>query len=513
VAVIHTSYRNLDEIQASFDSTSAANADLVDTYVRGRDSFKEFNNGVSRTFESDTEIRGSVNGGGKFVLRGSSLEDTPATINYFRYDDNSPRGTLELVGNVRVSNTVSGNITKMTYDSAKFDFDFQGNIDVRKLDRGETTFEFSDFSAHVVYGSTDIKLACEGSATYKDGSFSGTIDAVSLNVDGRYIRATDVSGKASILDKTTADSFMTSLLAGDDKIFGHRSDQTLNGYGGNDTINAHTGNDVLNGGNGNDVLNGNDGNDTLNGNAGNDTLNGGKGKDTLDGGSGNDRMNGGAGNDTYVVGSATDAVTEAPDAGTDLVKSSVAYTLGQNVEKLTLTGSADITGSGNGGDNTIEGNSGDNILHGKGGNDTLNGGAGSDTLIGGSGEDTLVWDDADTSVSGGAGTDTLRLDGEDVTLTVIGNTAITAVEVIDITDGGALVLDASAVFAVSDTDILRVDGDGSGTLDAADANLWVQGESHEIGENAYYSYTQLQGETLATLLVDTDIISNIPTNT
>ena len=59
-------------------------------------------------------------------------------------------------------------------------------------------------------------------------------------------------------------------------------------------------------------------------------------------------MIGGLGNDTYVVDNVGDVVTEALNEGTDTVQSSVSFALGANVENLTLTGSANINGTGNG---------------------------------------------------------------------------------------------------------------------------------------------------------------------
>jgi Ca2+-binding RTX toxin-like protein len=140
--------------------------------------------------------------------------------------------------------------------------------------------------------------------------------------------------------------------------------------------------------------------DTLNGGTGNDTLIGGSGNDSLNGGAGNDSMIGGDGNDTYVVDSTTDVVVETNSVvgsgGTDLIQSSVTYTLGNNVENLTLTGTTAINGTGNALDNFITGNTGNNNLVGNDGSDTLDGGAGVDTLSGGFGNDQLT---------GGAGND------------------------------------------------------------------------------------------------------------
>jgi Ca2+-binding RTX toxin-like protein len=116
-------------------------------------------------------------------------------------------------------------------------------------------------------------------------------------------------------------------------------------------------------------------------------LTGNGGANRLDGGLGADTMVGGAGNDTYIVDNAGDRVTEAASSGTDTIQSSVSFTLGANIENLTLTGSTHVNGTGNTLANAIVGNGSANILNGGTGNDTLVGGAGLDTLTGGSGAD------------------------------------------------------------------------------------------------------------------------------
>ncbi len=116
--------------------------------------------------------------------------------------------------------------------------------------------------------------------------------------------------------------------------------------------------------------------DIINGNAGNDTLYGLGGNDTLNGGTGSDTMLGGLGNDTYVVDSTLDVVTENPGEGTDTVQTALTYTLGANIENLTLTGASIVNGTGNALDNVITGNGGNNTLAGLGGADHLDGGAG-----------------------------------------------------------------------------------------------------------------------------------------
>lgn len=217
---------------------------------------------------------------------------------------------------------------------------------------------------------------------------------------------------------------------------GNSLNNTLRGNAANNTLDGGSGDDTLIGGAGNDVyiidqvgdivvelsaegtdhvrsassytLGENLENLTLTGTSANNatgnvqanTLTGNSAANILNGGSGADVLVGGAGDDIYVVDSAADVVSEATDAGTDTINSSVTYTLLSNVENLTLTGSSAIDATGNSSNNTLVGNSGNN---------SLNGGIGADTLIGGAGNDTYYIDDiADVVIeSAGGGDDTV----------------------------------------------------------------------------------------------------------
>ena len=168
-------------------------------------------------------------------------------------------------------------------------------------------------------------------------------------------------------------------------------------------------NNFLTGNTGANILSGEDGNDSLFGGSGNDSLFGGAGDDTLDGGAGTDSLNGGVGNDTYTVDNLNDSITEGLDAGTDLVKSSVIWMLGANLENLTLSGSGAINGTGNSLNNILTGNTGANILNGEDGNDSLIGDSGNDSLFGGAGDDLLSGGTGRDVLTGGTGRDSLYL--------------------------------------------------------------------------------------------------------
>jgi Ca2+-binding RTX toxin-like protein len=243
--------------------------------------------------------------------------------------------------------------------------------------------------------------------------------------------------------------------AGDNHLIGNAAANVLVGGAGNDSINGTGGADTMIGGTGNDVYDvydttdvivenagegfdrvqtwvsytlaanvealalngdapingtGNSGDNTLTGNPGNNVLAGGAGNDNLDGGAGADTMAGGTGNDVYIVDNAGDVVTESLNEGVDQVQASVSYSLGANVENLTLTGRAAIGGAGNALDNVLVGNGVANTLTGGAGNDTLDGLGGADTMIGGSGDDLFIVEDAlDTIVeAAGEGNDTVQ---------------------------------------------------------------------------------------------------------
>ncbi|CAK0753702.1 serralysin [Gammaproteobacteria bacterium] len=136
------------------------------------------------------------------------------------------------------------------------------------------------------------------------------------------------------------------------------------------------------------------------GDGGSNILTGLGGNDFLDGGLGTDTMIGGQGDDTFVVGNSYETVTENANEGTDTILSSVSFSASANIENLTLTGSADLKGTGNELDNILKGNSGNNILIGAAGKDTLDGSTGADILAGGSGSDSYIVDNPGDIVAG-----------------------------------------------------------------------------------------------------------------
>jgi uncharacterized delta-60 repeat protein len=316
------------------------------------------------------------------------------------------------------------------------DDSFQGGVGADYIDGGDglDTADYSDQTLSVI-------VALDGS-NFSVVTVNGKIDDTILNIENLV-----GGGGADTLTGDGANNYLIGGLGGD----------LLSGGDGDDTLYAGTGNDAVSGGGGSDLIIGGDGagndtydggdgvdtvkytsakaaitvnlinskatstdgadiagigtdiltnieniiagnfNDMLTGNFANNQLLGGLGNDTLDGGSGTDSLIGGLGNDTYVINDDLDTIVELMGEGTDLVKSSVSFSLEtlQYVENITFfTDSGNVNGTGN----LLA-----NIITGSSGNNTLDGGLGVDTLIGGMGNDLYIVDDLEDLIVENAG--------------------------------------------------------------------------------------------------------------
>ncbi|MBC7437025.1 MAG: putative Ig domain-containing protein, partial [Bdellovibrionales bacterium] len=196
------------------------------------------------------------------------------------------------------------------------------------------------------------------------------------------------------------------------------------------------------------------------------TLTGNAADNLLDGGAGADSLAGGAGNDIYFVDNAGDVVTEAASAGTDGVNASISYTLGANLENLTLTGTAAINATGNGLTNTLIGNSASNKLYGGAGADKLIGGGGNDTLSGGAGNDRL---------EGGTGNDTYLLGRGSGSDTVLEDDGLPGNEDIALFDAGIATSQLWFRQVGADLEVSII-----GTSDKLMMSNWYTGSQHHV---------------------------------
>lgn len=300
------------------------------------------------------------------------------------------------------------------YNIAGFTDYFDGQYSVIQLESPTKDYDYQNFgsdSGNGISGSTVKQLIGTSSAD----SITGTIaDEIIVGLQGDDT-ITLGGGNDTIDGGEGTDTIVTSIpISSTNFVISYNdSSKTFALLNGSDLkLNVHDVERIKFQGDANSygLIGGSQNADVLNGTVKSDFIYGGAGDDTIDGLSGADRMVGGIGNDAYIVDNLKDYIEEGVEGGSDTVKSSVTYILGDYIENLTLTASAKINGTGNALPNVISGNDNDNLLDGKSGNDTINGNAGNDTITVGYGYKTI---------DGGAGSADIARFTSSVSLTSI----------------------------------------------------------------------------------------------
>jgi serralysin len=226
--------------------------------------------------------------------------------------------------------------------------------------------------------------------------------------------------------------------------------------------------------------------------------------------SGADSMRGGGGDDVYFVDNAGDrAIETSAGDGADTVKASVSYILGDNLEKLVLTGSGAINGTGNALDNGLTGNEAANNLLGRDGNDVMSGLGGNDRLYGGNGDDVIYGGAGTDWIEGGSGSD--RLSG--------GSGADQFVFRDSDWDAGGSTEDYIRDFSHAEGDVIRLDYMDADTTTAGDQAFTFIGGAAFSGQAGELSAVQVghnivlagdsDGDRIADIFIRVDGASSI----
>ena len=426
--IIEAAAAGTDLVQSSVSHALSANVENLT--LTGTAAVNATGNDLANMLTGNAGNNQLDGGLGADTMAGGSGDDTYVVDNVGDVVTEAASAGIDTVL-AGISLVLAGNVENLTLTgSAAIDATgntlnnvLRGNVTSNVLNGGtgnDTMLGGAGDDTYVVDAAGDVVTENAGEGT--DLVQSSVTYTLALNIESLTLTGTSaINGTGNAFD---------NILAG------NTANNVLTGGAGNDTLDGGSGTDTLVGGTGDDTYvidvaadvvteNANEGIDTvrsavtytlgsnlenlvlagtstingtgnaldnlLAGNGANNTLTGGAGNDTLDGGAGNDTLVGGAGNDVYAVDATTDVVTENANEGIDTVRSTVAWTLGNNLENLTLLGAAAINGTGNALDNALVGNAAVNTLTGGAGNDTLDGGAGNDTLIGGTGADSYVF--------------------------------------------------------------------------------------------------------------------------
>jgi Ca2+-binding RTX toxin-like protein len=340
-----------------------------------------------------------------------------------------------------------------------------GGVDLLEGGDGDDTYLLTDSSAPDVI----VENAGEGhDRVLIIFAAGGHVEMSELN-EIELIDASGSTGEITIVGTALGDT-----------IVGGKTATTIAGGMGDDSI--------LGWWNGQSVLDGEDGADTIGGGLGSDTIHGGDGDDVLDGNAERDIVDGGLGNDTISM-SFGGGDTLLGGAGNDYLSGSDLYYLSAGNSLM----------DGGEGDDVLVGLYSDTLLGGTG-NDTLSGGL----LYGGEGDDLFVVlpPFAHSFVlNGGAGNDAVDLSSSSSTTINLAtaNPGYAGIERINLGANRAVLVTEQAVLDISDTDVLRFDGEAGSVVNMGAG--WTAGEDQEMDGVTYHVYTK----GLATLLVDSDI--------
>lgn len=346
--------------------------------------------------------------------------------------------SITMVGNVviQANGNFAGTVTRLSWDEDGNTFSATGSFSVQQI-AGNTTVggTATGFSVTSAQGSLTVTGISIPLSTL--GSVDTVAELLALlpaNLPGNEIISYTTDGTALLGGGAGNDTYIltsSSQTAAEQAGEGIDTLRVAYNTGSFFTVSLHLFPEIENidvVGTGEFGLSGSDASNWLRGNASANFLQGLLGADTLIGG---------RGNDVYTVDSADTVVEAAKKGGIDTMQSAESTTLAANVEKLFLTGTDPVSGTGNNLANVLSGNSAANVLTGLKGNDIYLVGAGDTVVEAANGGTDTVYASVDYAL--GANVENLAADTSDP-LALTGNAlanVITGGNDNDTIDGGA----------------------------------------------------------------------------